>query len=221
MKCVLISDSHSYHRQGYGTLPECDLLIHAGDFSIRGERKVISDFADWLDEQPARHKIIIPGNHDLKIDTWQDVFSREGMHLLISQSIDLEGHRIYGSPWTPWFHEWAWNFPQDDDGTAAREEWAKIPDDVTILITHGPPAGILDMNREGTPCGCPYLADRVKSLNDLRLHVFGHIHEGYGMKENLESPEDNPVFANAAMIMVKDGSHYFKGPYNPPIVLDI
>jgi Icc-related predicted phosphoesterase len=212
MKCVLISDSHGYHRQGYGTLPECDLLIHAGDFTVRGERHEVEDFVTWLQEQPAKEIVVVPGNHDLQIETWLDLFHGTRIHFLLSQSVEIEGVKIHGSPWTPWFRDWAYNFPKDDDGTAAREEWSKIPDDTDILVTHGPPAGILDLNWSGNPCGCPELLRRVQELKSLRLHVFGHVHEGFGINEYA-----SPIFANASMMVVRNNRHLFQGPYNPPI----
>ena len=190
MKCVLISDSHGYHRQGYGTLPECDLLIHAGDFTVRGERDEVEDFVTWLQEQPAKEIVVVPGNHDLQIETWLDLFHGTRIHFLLSQSVEIEGVKIHGSPWTPWFRDWAYNFPKDDPDFA-RKAWSLSPDDTEILVTHGPPAGILD----GPKLGCAALRERIRQLPNLRLHVFGHIHEGYGMHE-----EDGVTFLNASFV---------------------
>lgn len=216
MKFVLISDSHGYHHRGYKALPECDVLVHAGDFSLRGERPEVADFVTWLLEQPAKEIVVIPGNHDLDIENWRDLFEGTRIHFLLNSEVTIGGLKIYGSPWTPWFMDWAYNFPKEDDGSAAIAEWAKIPDDVDVLITHGPPHGILDVNRDGLPCGCPHLQERISRLQNLRLHVFGHIHEGFGIREY-----SSPVYANASMIAVRDRRHCFKGPYNPAIEVDL
>ena len=98
------------------------------------------------------------------------------------------GH--YFSPYQPEFCDWAFNKPIDSEEIA--EVWSKIPDDVDVLITHGPPANILDSTFSGTHVGCPRLLKRVKEVKP-RLHVFGHIHEGYGIDE-----EDSTVFVNAS-----------------------
>jgi Icc-related predicted phosphoesterase len=57
-----------------------------------------------------------------------------------------------------------------------------IPANTDILITHGPPYGILDKNRVGFSAGCQSLKRAVKRIHP-KLHVFGHIHEAGGMVE--------------------------------------
>jgi Icc-related predicted phosphoesterase len=53
-----------------------------------------------------------------------------------------------------------------------------------VLVTHGPPWGILDFC--GSHAGCSDLLDIVtKKLSAApRFHIFGHIHEGFGRQEN-------------------------------------
>jgi Icc-related predicted phosphoesterase len=66
------------------------------------------------------------------------------------------------------------------------EKWKLIPDDIDILITHGPPYEILDLvPRQGWDenSGCEELRKKVEEIaakGRLKLHVFGHIHCGYG-----------------------------------------
>ncbi len=86
--------------------------------------------------------------------------------------------KIYGSPWQPEFCDWAFNLPI---GPELASKWKAIPDNVDILITHGPPKGILDMAENGYLCGCPHLRHEVLTRVQPRLHVFGHIHEAYGI----------------------------------------
>jgi Icc-related predicted phosphoesterase len=87
--------------------------------------------------------------------------------------------------------------------------WAKIPDQVDVLITHGPPANILDLTFLGQHVGCPQLLQRIKQIKP-RLHVFGHIHEGYGREE-----QDSTIFVNASTCNLR-----YK-PSQPPIIVDL
>ena len=73
-----------------------------------------------------------------------------------------------------------------------KQIWSKIPNDVDVLITHGPPANILDLTISNEHAGCAQLLKRIKQIKP-RLHVFGHIHEGYGREE-----QDSTIFVNAS-----------------------
>lgn len=91
--------------------------------------------------------------------------------------------KLYASPYQPWFHDWAYNFSRGPAGERqAKEKWAQIPDDTAILVTHGPAYGILDMPSSGKHAGCSGLKARLAQLSQLRLHVFGHIHESHGVQ---------------------------------------
>ena len=123
--------------------------------------------------------------------------------------MELEGLKFWGSPWTPVFFNWAFNLERGD---AIAERWGRIPDDTDVLITHGPPAGILDkiISPTGIICpGCDDLAERVAGLS-LKLHIFGHIHEGYGQEQIGDCLHVNASTCNDS----------FK-PLNPPIVIDL
>jgi Icc-related predicted phosphoesterase len=180
MKIVAISDTHSKH--GKVAIPECDFLIHAGDATWRGTLPEMEDFAQWFEAQPARHKVFIPGNHELvfkeNLPHSLEWVRRHcpSLHILIDQSVEIEGLKLYGSPWQPEFCNWAWNLPR---GQALAEKWALIPEDVDILITHGPPYGILDATH--VPLGCEALRERLAHIRP-KAHIFGHIHESYGDK---------------------------------------
>ncbi len=84
---------------------------------------------------------------------------------------------MWGSPWQPRFGDWAFGL---DRGPAIRERWDLIPDGLDVLITHGPPAHIGDRLLSGEHVGCEDLRQVVRQRRP-RLHVFGHIHEGYGV----------------------------------------
>jgi len=93
--------------------------------------------------------------------------------------VTLFGLRIYGSPWQPAFFDWAFNLPRC--GPQLREVWSRVPEGIDILVTHGPPHRVHDRTVEGDDAGDEVLRERLESMTKPpRLHVFGHIHEGYG-----------------------------------------
>jgi hypothetical protein len=90
--------------------------------------------------------------------------------------------KIYGSPWQPEFYSWAFNLPKGGPGLMSK--WEAIPKDTDILITHGPPQDHLDVS--GPPysqphLGCALLREKLDE-QPPKIHVFGHIHGGYGYK---------------------------------------
>lgn len=201
LRIVAISDTHEQHEQI--DLPEGDLLICAGDISFNGRPQAIADFNRWFAAQPHRCKILIAGNHDFLFEEdnslARSLLSDEINYLEDSDcQLDVapagEPNRLlkfWGSPITPWFFNWAFNRHR---GAPIRRHWEKIPGDTDILITHGPPAGILDRNSAGEPTGCEDLrlvVDRIKP----RVHIFGHIHEAYGVEEH-----DGTIFVNACQL---------------------
>jgi hypothetical protein len=103
----------------------------------------------------------------------------DGVVYLQDSGVEIEGFRIWGSPWQPEFQNWAFNLPR---GEALRVKWEKIPRDLDILVTHTPPWEILDMNGFGEPVGCEDLRAAINE-RPPRLHVFGHVHGSYGVKQ--------------------------------------
>src|ERR1035437_7388616 len=102
--------------------------------------------------------------------------------------------------------------PSTQRGAEIASKWALIPDDVQVLITHGPPHGILDevVSPRGKDQGCEALRERIVSLPALRLHAFGHIHEAYGTFS-----EGGRRFVNASIC------DYLYAPVNAPVVVDL
>lgn len=199
MELICLSDTHGLHREL--TVPEGDVLIHAGDFTSTGGVEEAVDFCRWMQGLPHPHKIVVAGNHDIfcqdsprKAVDW--MFSRHGIHYLQDSGITLNGMKFWGSPWQPWFHDWAFNFSRDPvkGKSQALETWEKIPTALDVLITHGPPYGVLDVGPSGSSVGCPYLLDAVR-LKKPKVHVFGHIHEGYGHESR-----GGTDFLNASMV---------------------
>jgi len=209
MKIVCISDNHGRHKK-IKNIPEGDVLVHAGDVTSSGKIEMLDNFNKWLGELPHKHKIIIAGNHDWCFAREHRLIAREMISnatYLEDSEIIIDGVKFYGSPWQPEFCDWAFNLPR---GESLAKVWNRIPDDTNVLITHGPPYGILDLNLDDEPCGCEDLLNKIMSLSKLKCHIFGHIHEGYGIKEEL-----GVKFINAS------SCNFEYQPINKPIVIDI
>lgn len=182
MRLVCISDTHGDHEKV--TLPSGDLLIHAGDVTGHGTEAETRGFFDWFKSQPFEYKICIAGNHDTFMEQEPEM-SRQmaddaGVILLNDSGVDINGFSFWGSPITPRFMDWAF---MADAGADIETHWNQIPTNTDVLVTHGPPYGILDeVVREGMEkehVGCPSLLSRI-ALVKPQIHVFGHIHEGHG-----------------------------------------
>ena len=181
LRIVCVSDTHGNH--GRTILPPGDILLHTGDLTRHGKLDEVEEFNGWLGtlDPLYQHKIVIAGNHDFCFhESPSEARTRlTNAIYLEDEGVEIAGIRIYGSPWQPWFGGWAFNLQRGSELAAI---WARIPSDTDILLTHGPPEGILDRNRHGDCCGCRDLLHRVMEIRP-RLHVFGHIHEAAGQIE--------------------------------------
>jgi len=227
VKLVCMSDTHSTQREFRFSIPDGDIFIHAGDFTRYGLPSEIVAFNNWLATLPHRHKVVVSGNHELSLDpsTWEEAAeymdqagetrqSTEQVRSLLTNCIYLEdeiievmGLKIFGSPWQPDFSQSAFCLQR---GESLRKKWSKIPEDTEVLVTHGPPLGVGDLcSGGGGRAGCQDLLEQVTKVVKPKLHVFGHIHEGYGMYKNGKT-----TFVNAATV----GPGY--KPINPPVVFN-
>ncbi|MFC4871954.1 metallophosphatase domain-containing protein [Negadavirga shengliensis] len=193
MKITLISDTHGRHRSL--SPPLGDMIIHAGDISGVGQEEEIADFFDWYSGLDFTHKILIAGNHDFffekaGVERLKTVIPKDVIYLE-DNGINIEGVNIWGSPITPWFNNWAFNRQR---GKEIKEHWKLIPKDTDILITHGPPRGVLDRNARGIPAGCDDLLKIIQKLKP-KYHIFGHIHEGHG-----SLTKGQTTFVNASVL---------------------
>jgi Icc-related predicted phosphoesterase len=180
-KISLISDTHGKHDLISKDLPGGDIIIHAGDISNVGKSDEIYDFLNWFSTLPYKHKVFIAGNHDFGFEIMDDIapeYKELGVTYLMDKMVEIDGLKIYGSPWQPRFYDWAFNVNR---GEAIAKKWENIPENLDILITHGPPFGILDDTIHGQRVGCEELYMKVTKVKP-KYHVFGHIHYGYGMK---------------------------------------
>jgi Icc-related predicted phosphoesterase len=212
MRITFISDTHT--KQLELDLPGGDLLIHAGDIMNSGRDKGdIHEFCEWFESQDYKHKIFVAGNHDRMFENHplesNTIVNNYNVTYLQDDEDIIDDVKIYGSPWQPEFMGWAFNLPRRGD--ELKEKWDAIPKDTDILITHGPPQDHLDVS--GPPYNEPHLGCellRVK-VDDQppKIHVFGHIHGGYGYKFH-----NGTHFINASVL----NERYYQ--VNNPLTVD-
>lgn len=182
MKICAISDTHGKHDKL--KISECDILLHAGDFTGSGQVWETKSFLEWFSKQDAKYKIFCSGNHDfldeenprmfkLMLDEYPDIT------YLRDEMVEVEGLKIYGRPWTPTFYNWA--FMADRGSPKMASTLSIIPSKIDILLTHGPAKGILDSVR-GEQVGCEDLLNELERIQPKYM-IFGHIHEESGEKE--------------------------------------
>lgn len=224
MKLVIISDTHGQHKNAGLNKALLDLyeedkdivLIHCGDVSGRGYIWEIEMFVEWYESLPFKHKILIAGNHDFAFEETpnytKETLENMGKSIIYLQDsgVTIDDVNFWGSPVQPRFFDWAFN--RDED---IQNHWDLIPESTNVLITHGPPYGILDVTKIGNKnVGCPRLLHRMKDLKDLKVSAFGHIHEGSGIFEN--HPDLPGVkFVNASFLDLS-----YK-PANSPYIIEI
>jgi Icc-related predicted phosphoesterase len=189
LRVVAISDTHGQH---FGlTIPDADLLIHAGDICMYGNLRELEMFNNWAAGLPMP-VVCIAGNHDLDLEIKPD----EAKSLLTDviylqdEETTVAGLRIYGAPWSPTFFNWSFML---DRGPQIRSKWEKIPHGLDILVTHGPPMYKCDRTNDGQNVGCEDLREIVYDRLP-RYHVFGHIHPGRGI-----SMSEHTTFINASI----------------------
>lgn len=227
LKVVVFSDTHTSHK--VVKLPECDICFFAGDLTGHGRKNEAESFIKWFNSQyQCLYKVFIAGNHDICFDKKYDLqtnankwlpelFTRyqvnhrdNSLYYLENSGIELLGLKIWGSPVTSWFKgdEFCFN---KHSGNEINAVWDMIPGDSDIVITHNPAAYILDYTFEygNQYLGCNYLREKLETIKP-KLHVCGHIHEGYGVID-----KGDTVYVNGSIC---DSNNKVK---NKPIELEI
>jgi len=220
MKIVFLSDTHNKEVP----VPAADVLVHCGDMTMAGTVGEISAFNAWMMKLPHKRKVVIPGNHDWLFERRKDYAKSllsPDITYLEDSGTEIDGVKFWGTPWTNNFGDWAF---------MTRPEWQEakfrqIPKDTDVLISHGPPKGVLDQCEKPnfewddgyTPrsktttehAGSAQLRD-ILERRKPRIVAFGHIHEGYG-----EFRHFGTHYINCSIM---DGGYK---PVNKPIVVEI
>lgn len=189
MRVCAISDTHGQHSEL--TIPDADLLIHAGDICLYGNLRELEMFNEWARALPMP-VVCIAGNHDLDLERKPDEARAllTDVTYLQEEEVTINGLRIYGAPWSPTFFNWSFML---DRGEPIREKWESIPHGLDILITHAPPMFKCDRTYDGQNVGCEDLRNIVYDRLP-RYHVFGHIHPSRGI-----SMAEHITFINASI----------------------
>lgn len=208
-KIVFLSDTHNKHKKL--CVPDGDILIHSGDFTNTGRWDEVLSFVNWFSKLPHKHKILIAGNHEITLDipfydeNWkffhkkkQDLLkinnlirNNPNFYYLENTFVIIEGIKIYGSPYVPSDQNyWAFEYKHDLEADSI---WSKIPKDTDILVTHTPPFGCLDFYQKHLGCDILllYVSEKIKP----KYHLFGHIHDAYGIIKS-----ENTTFINGAIV---------------------
>ena len=216
LRFVCMSDTHNkIHRL---TIPNGDVFIHCGDaVNYRSSARDLLIFNDFVGTLPHRHKIFVSGNHCVSLDPSRPDLSQKllfNMTYIQDQLVDIEGVKIYGTPWRPkrgcCYRSEAFGY---DSEYIRADKWSLIPESIDLLLTHGPPYSIRDYRTlHGDRVGCSSLLDEIVTRVKPRIHIFGHVHDCYGASlyktmENTHLGEQNSsstpsrdiLFANVAM----------------------
>lgn len=207
LNLTFISDTHGQEPNLSGG----DILFHCGDLSENGFRVEIIKTLNYLHEQLSKYKhvILTAGNHDLWIERHPEEFKNAclsaGLIGLINESVEVEGLKIWGSPNTLTYHDWAFNSTSSE----IVKIWDRIPTNTDVVISHSPPYDILDKSRSGLKLGCIDLFHKIKEVSPL-IHSFGHVHESRGFQQEKET-----LFINAAtkvvdLVLLKDNTIILK-----------
>ncbi len=202
MKIWFISDTHNEHE--HLKVPAVDLVIHCGDESELGDAWMNElesrRFFEWYSALDIQTKIFVPGNHSTAIE--QGLIRTEeypAVSFLIHSQTEWNGLKIFGSPYTPKFYDWAYMKERSDLDIV----WQSIPDEIDILITHGPPKGILDVTRDmqtrdpvhvGSKSLRRHVLERIKP----KIHAYGHIHDEKAFKNFGTVTRDGTQFINCS-----------------------
>lgn len=212
-KLVCISDTHNYR---IFSIPEGDILIHAGDLTSSGTISQMAAGLSWLGSHRDKFKsiVFICGNHDWlgerKPTLTRQMCEDNGIIYLDHEAKVIQGLKFFGSAYTPEFCKWAFNVPR---GPKLKALWDEIPNDTDVLVTHGPPMGILDSVNiswnKAKDLGCFDLMRKIEEVRP-KVHVFGHIHDSSNTFH-----DGKTLFCNASICT----ENY--DPINKPFILSV
>ena len=183
MTILHLSDTHGCHRR-LRDLPEADVVVHSGDFTMNGSESESIDFMNWFCDLPYRHKVFICGNHDDCLYGAAIDGLDANVNYLCNSGIEIEGLKFYGVPM----------FMEDCITDRQSRNYASIPNDTEVLITHSPAYGILDFD-DDINYGSEEILEIIPILHNLKAHLFGHIHARNGIME-----QNGVIFSNGAIM---------------------
>jgi len=193
MKIMATADMHG----DLPKVPKCDLLLIAGDICPTSnhapgyQRQWLNHkLRRWINRGYAEHVVAVAGNHDRVFALGEPPEAMPWTYLE-GEEATVCGLRIWGGPWTPPIHDF-WVFQADQE--QARQRWARIPEGLDILISHGPPYGILDEDENDEPQGDKALRDAILRARP-KMVVFGHIHTTQAIVER-----DGIIYANVSLL---------------------
>lgn len=222
MNIVHISDTHAAHDQLQLKLKGVDVLIHSGDESnykdVGFNEVEFLLFVKWFWKQKVKHKILIPGNHSAYIyknqEKAKEICKEKNITLLIDESITINGVKFYGAPYTEKFFNWYYMMDKEE----IHKSFDKIPEDTNVLITHGPPYGILDLAPSPITgkienAGSKALLERIeklRKLKNLKLVCFGHIHNNleYNINNQGKKKTGPTIYSNGSCVTDGVGTSY-------------
>ncbi len=202
MKIVIASDTHSKFNY---EVPDADVFIHCGDWSFTGSVNAVTKFNRFLGNLPHKHKLYIPGNHELGMEQNYSLYEEilENGTNIDGKSIEIDGIKFFGTSTTSPFGKWA--FMLDDE--QRKRFWENAPDDIDVVVSHGPPFGLLDTvdGLEIEPgklenLGCKYFRKYIERVKP-KLACWGHIHDSAGQMtlKHWDYPHDT-LCVNAALM---------------------
>lgn len=218
-KVLCLSDTHGKEKAFITQIQDlqCDMLLHAGDITSMGYRQEVIQFLDWYSSfNHIDFKGFLGGNHDWFLQESPEEFEETlkdypTLTYLHHRSVEVEGFKLWGSNYSPFFNDWAFNVRR---GEPARALWDLIPEDTNILVVHGPMYGVLDyVEHTKEHVGCKDLRDRIGQLPDLQLFISGHIHGSY-------SPTPTVLKSGIQVVNASLLNEQYR-PVNKPILVEL
>lgn len=202
------SDTHSYHYL-LQVPKNIDIAIFSGDesnyYDVYKNEPECRDFIEWFGSLDIKHKILIGGNHSSFIaqrtTEFKELCKEKNIIYLENEGTEIEGLKIWGSPFSPTFGNWYFMKARDK----MQKLWENIPLDIDILITHTPPKGCLDLsynrNHQLEFCGCANLLKHIFKVKP-KLHLFGHIHTTDGVLNagQMKLANLDTIFSNGSVV---------------------